>query len=665
VTLLAAAFALAVGSFASSALFAPPRALAAGGVSINGDASVTKDATVEVTIPAPTGAQSVIRLSNDGASWSAPQPWASAVSWSLVDGPGGAPGDGTKTIYVTWDDGTGAWQSAGQDSIVFDTTAPDLNCIDLSAWGEPQPWRIVANDWCSNRTPDPEKFYELSLNDGQSWWPRFGEPDDGSFPDRFFNIDLRTMLWGGSWTAGNRSVCIRVTDPAGNVSAPRCQSFYVSDGSGLSFEFPRPAVTGELFTIRPVFPPGHTFSSDANCLYVLNWGDSHLTGAIKNEHFGSVRFTRKASDGGCGEWTFTLPYTAGGHYHFQFQSSDGYSASSWPIVTTFRAAVGTMERGIPQSNIPLVYLLPDKLLVQVGEQVTYTLKGTPGVTPPTGWFWTYGPSGPNAGFDQYGGSTFTFAPNEEGDWHTGWTGQMYGFEARAEFDPPADRKPPVLTAPRPIVDSASSLTATAPVRIGWTATDPKLKNGRPGSGLTRSLLQVSRNGGKWTNVALAELNATSVTANLLTTGSYRYRVRAEDRAGNLSAWVAGPTFKPRLVQEAATALKRTGAWSAVSGSTFSGGNAVESVTANAAISYTFTGRGIAWIGRSAPGGGFAQVIVDGVVASTVDVSAPSTNDRQILYSRSWDASGTHTVTVRVLGTFMRPNVSVDAFLVLK
>jgi hypothetical protein len=85
------------------------------GISINGGAAYATGREVTLTLAA-TGATRM-RFSNDGASWSAWEPYAARKSWTLTDG------DGEKTVFVQFADAAGN-RVGVDDSIVLDTTAP-------------------------------------------------------------------------------------------------------------------------------------------------------------------------------------------------------------------------------------------------------------------------------------------------------------------------------------------------------------------------------------------------------------------------------------------------------------------------------------------------------------------------------------------------------------
>jgi hypothetical protein len=273
-------------------------------------------------------------------------------------------------------------------------------------------------------------------------------------------------------------------------------------------------------------------------------------------------------------------------------------------------------------------------------------------------FWTY----PlncylNPHWSQTGGTTYTYTPKCNGPWVTGWTGVMNKGYMRSQYDPLVDGRDPKVVAPR-VAPRAAAFGASVPVTVTWSATDK-------GSGVYRYQLQVSRNGGSWRDVALPTRLTRSITRSLAPDGTYRFRVRARDRVGNWSDWVAGPTLRARVLQEGSTAAHWSAGWSRVTGTPLSGGAARVSTTAGSTVRLTTTARGISWVARRGPGRGLAEVVVDGVRVGTVDLGAPALTGRQVVFARSWGSASTHSVVIRNLATDGRPLVEVDAFLVVR
>src|SRR6185503_3328782 len=99
-----------------------------GTIAINGGAPSTRSTAVSLALSA-TDANGVaqMRLSSDGASFTAAEPYATTRAWTL---PGG---DGAKTVWVQYKDTAGNWSAAISDSIVLDTTAPALSAIAASS----------------------------------------------------------------------------------------------------------------------------------------------------------------------------------------------------------------------------------------------------------------------------------------------------------------------------------------------------------------------------------------------------------------------------------------------------------------------------------------------------------------------------------------------------
>ncbi|WP_204298798.1 Ig-like domain-containing protein [Actinoplanes campanulatus] len=132
-------------------------------------------------------------------------------------------------------------------------------------------------------------------------------------------------------------------------------------------------------------------------------------------------------------------------------------------------------------------------------------------------------------------------------------------------------------------------------------------------------------------------------------------VTATDCAGN-TATRTGPVSLASVEESAGTL---TGTWTTASAAGYSGGAASSASTAGSALTWTFTGTHVAWIGSRTPTSGAAGVYLDGRKVATVDTRGTA-GHRQVLWAGATNP-GTHTVTVVVAGTSGRPAVLVDGF----
>ena len=218
----------------------------------------------------------------------------------------------------------------------------------------------------------------------------------------------------------------------------------------------------------------------------------------------------------------------------------------------------------------------------------------------------------------------------------------------------ADGIPPTVVAPFTGLSGNKTLgSTTVPVRVRWSASDP--------SGVATEGLQRSVNGVTWTGVALPTTTATSVDQNLTFGSSVRQRARATDRLANTSPWVAGSLVKASLTQQTALAVTWRGRWHTVRSASASGGSLRYATSAGASATFRFTGSSIAWVSARGTTRGSARVSIDGVYATTVNLRSSIGRSRAIVFARNWLTSGTHTITVVVVGTAGHPRVDIDAF----
>ena len=225
--------------------------------------------------------------------------------------------------------------------------------------------------------------------------------------------------------------------------------------------------------------------------------------------------------------------------------------------------------------------------------------------------------------------------------------------------------------------TAAFTTPSVPVRISWSGQDVHSYHN---AGITRWELQRSIGGSAWSGDLLQQQPVSpaaggpesSVVFSHNLDKSYKYRVRGQDLAGNWSAWAEGPTFTTRGRNEAnASVTYPAGTWttSALNDSFYFGGYSKHAAASGARARFTFTGRGVAWVTNKSTNRGRAEVWIDGVKVTTVDLYATSGQAQQIPFQRSWASPGTHTLEVRVLGTKSAASTStrvdVDAFLTLE
>ena len=100
----------------------------AGSVLINSGASATSSTAATLSLFATDALSAVIamRLSSNGTTFSAAEPYATTRAWTL------STGDGTKTVYVQFQDAAGNWSSSFSDGIVLDTVAPAISAVASS-----------------------------------------------------------------------------------------------------------------------------------------------------------------------------------------------------------------------------------------------------------------------------------------------------------------------------------------------------------------------------------------------------------------------------------------------------------------------------------------------------------------------------------------------------
>jgi hypothetical protein len=221
-----------------------------------------------------------------------------------------------------------------------------------------------------------------------------------------------------------------------------------------------------------------------------------------------------------------------------------------------------------------------------------------------------------------------------------------------------DSTPPTVTIPTVSIITPAGLPAnTVPVRVAWTGSDP-------GSGIDRYLVAESRDGGATLEPAITVVGASTIVRTAQIGSHLQFVVVAVDAAGNASAPATGPIFTPTLYQQATGTVYSTG-WTTVSSAAYSGGSARAASIAGKSATFSFAGRSVGFLSYKSSTRGSVKIYVDGVYRKTVSLYSTTVRARQLVFSYSWPAYGSHKLKLVVVGTAGHPRVDVDGFAILK
>jgi hypothetical protein len=222
-----------------------------------------------------------------------------------------------------------------------------------------------------------------------------------------------------------------------------------------------------------------------------------------------------------------------------------------------------------------------------------------------------------------------------------------------------DRSAPTTSAPRVTLLGGTTLASGAlRVQLDWSASDI----GPAGI----ATFDVARSvDGQPFRILKGGLGAPTLGAAVTSGHTYRYEVRAHDKAGNLSGWKAGTTIKPTLVQQTSALVHFTGPSGTASKSAYSGGSTRYLAAGGATAWLQTSARSLSFVTTKAPGRGQVRIYIDGVYQTTIDLGAATTTYRYVAFARTWSTVGTHRITVVAVGTPGRQRIDVDAFGVMR
>lgn len=284
---------------------------------------------------------------------------------------------------------------------------------------------------------------------------------------------------------------------------------------------------------------------------------------------------------------------------------------------------------------------------------------------------TSSPNGISCGTDcsqEYapGASVTLTATPDAGSYVAGWQGApCSGTTCTVSMDTARTVTAVFATPPGPpTAVSAAGGAAAATVSFGAPASD----GGSPITGYTVTATDTTTggNGGQ-----TATGTGSPITVSGLTNGdTYTFSVTAANAAGQGPASASSNSVTPAAASSATTlqesaAAVRYNAWTGTTDPKASGGGYRMSQTANANVTFKFTGTAVKWLMRAGPDRGQAAVTIDGVSKGAVDQYAASLSSKTQTYSGLANAS--HTLVLKVRGTksatSTAANVTVDGFLV--
>ena len=628
-----------------------------GTLTINDGGGFTNNPLLTLHVPATDDVGVVtVQVAHDGVA-DDPIPYADSVELALLPQLAPYAGDGDHWVQVTWKDAAGNASSSPIAHVTLDRVAPPVSSISFPADPDSHDGLMPVDVSAA----DGSRLVEIRFSsDGTAWSPSV--PWTTAVDWHYLDPAL-----GGGPLLGARKLYVQVQDAAGNWSATYTTAVDIVPFASISWS-PNPPVTGQTITLTPEFPRAVTFPAGTDCMWEVMWGDPQsLYYGNRDETFGYFAIFGPASAGYCRPLSFTLPWMPYRrmlvHYEAYLAGQDAVNGDTIdamvggsPDDPAIVPVVGSTSRSITYSSMPLVYVLPEDYVLVVGRPTTYRAYAVHGakITSKDLWSVEY----LDTPLQRFGGTSFTFTPDRPGNLTVCWgTDSTRSTRWAACFDPPAkyrDRWAPVATAPVTRVGSGT-IGTMSPVSLTWTGSDK-------GWGIARYQLQRSVDGGAWHGVVSTK--ARTCTQLVATGHTYRYRVRAVDKYGNVGAWATAATFRPAIVPDGVSAVKYAGTWSVVADAGAAGGAVHASGTPGSRATFTFSGRAVAWVAGRGPANGQAKVYVDKTLVTTVSLATATDDPRRIVFRRSWTTRGTHTIRIVVAGT-AGAIVDVDGFVVLR
>ncbi len=210
----------------------------------------------------------------------------------------------------------------------------------------------------------------------------------------------------------------------------------------------------------------------------------------------------------------------------------------------------------------------------------------------------------------------------------------------------------------PVHSLSNPVSAKVNVHLTWTGADTA------GSKFASYAVRQSVDGGAFTILGYPTTGSFDVPVD--PAKNYVFQVATLDGAGNVSPWATSATIRAENHAETSAAIAYTGSWSTQTLTSYMGGTAKASSTANATATFTFTGRHVAWLSRLSNINGQARVYVDNVLIATVNTFSSTVQPKRVVFTRTFSTAVSRKLKIVVLGTpTTNPRVTIDQFFVLK
>ncbi|MBI5233073.1 MAG: hypothetical protein HY880_01825, partial [Deltaproteobacteria bacterium] len=566
-----------------------------GSVIIDSNATYTASTsvTLALTCADATSGCSEMRFSNStdfsGSSWEAYS--TSRLAWILTSG------DGTKTVYAQFRDALNNASGSYTDTIILDTTAPTGSTTINGGATYTTSTSVGLTLTCADALSGCNEM--RFSNDGAVWssWQAYGT----------------SKTWALTSGDGAKTVYTQFKDTAGNAS----ELFYSDD---ITLDSTAP--TGST-----LINSGATYTTSTSVGLTLTCADA-ISGCSQMRFSNSTDFsgssweafgTSKTWDLTSGDGTKTV-YT-------QFKDVAGNESASFTdtIIYDSTAPTGTISinGGAAYTISPVVTLTLGCSDATSGcnemrfsnDNAAWSSWETYSTT--KSWTVSLG-DGPKTVYVQFKDT----AGNGSGSYSDGIT---------------LDSIAPTGTV---IINGGAGTTNSTFVTLTLTCADTY-------SGCSE--MKFSNDDITWSSW---EPYSTSKTWTLTSgTGRKIVSVRFKDAIGNASgSYSDAIEYVQTRFEDTDSAVTYTGTWTNYPCSACSAGNIKYSKQVGKKATFTFTGKGVKWYATKAKVLGKAKVYIDGALQTTVDLYNATSQAQQVVYTKTWPISGSHTIVVEVTGT---------------